>query len=280
MFRFNVDIRPISEMVNRAESELVPAVSRAVGDLSMQTHAHILERVQNSLHSSREIYVNALRYTAVNESTYVISLDRPAWWIEDGIQQGTEMIDWLLRQANPNAKPPKMSKEGHHYRVIPLQHNKGPTSQTKTQQELKETIRKELRSRGIPYGNLELDPTGKPKLGKLHSFNIMDKPLKTHHGVGQGWGDIGKPRVGATGIPFLQGVNIHQTEYKNKEGETKVQRQIMTFRAVSSKHKGTGRWVHPGLEAKKFFEEAQDWALQQWVQRIVPDIMRRLENSL
>lgn len=273
MFRFNVDIRPISEMVNRAESELLPSVSRAVGDLSMQTHAHILEKVQNSLHSSREIYVNALHYTAVNENTYVISLDRPAWWIEDGIQQGTEMIDWLLRQANPNAKPPKTAKDGSQYRIIPFLHNKGPTSQTPTQQELKETIRKELRSRGIPYGNLELDPTGKPKLGKLHSFNIMDKPLKTHHGVGQGWGDIGKPRVGATGIPFLQGVNIYQTEYKTKQGETKVQKQIMTFRVVSSKHKGTGRWVHPGFEAKEFLKEGLEWAKQEWETKYMPQIL-------
>jgi hypothetical protein len=273
MFRFNADMSAISALANKAESELLPSVQRAVGDLSVQTHAHILEKVQNSLHSSREIYTNALHYSAVSENTFLISLDRAAWWIEDGIPQGTEMVEWLLRQAGPNSKPPKTAKDGSQYRVIPFQHNKGPTSQTKTQQELKEVIRKELAHRGIPYGKLELDTSGKPKLGKLHSFDIMNKPTKTHHGVGQGWGDIGKPRVGATGIPFLQGVNIYQSEYKTKEGETKVQRQIMTFRVVSSKHKGTGRWVHPGFEAKEFLKEGFEWAKQEWETKYMPQIL-------
>lgn len=273
MFKFTVDTSHIAEMARRAESELIPALQRAVGDLSMQTHAHVLEKVQNSLHSSREIYVNALHYNMVNEGTYVISLDRAAWWIEDGIQPGTEMIDWLLRQASPNSKPPKMSKEGNLYRVIPFMHNKGATSQTPTQNLLKETIRKELRSRGIPYGNLELDPSGKPKIGKLHSFDIMNKPLKTAHGVGQGWGDIGKPRIGATGIPFLQGVTIYQRAYKDAAGNDKVRKDIMTFRVVSSKHKGTGRWVHPGFEPKEFLKEGYEWAKKEWDDKYVPQIL-------
>jgi hypothetical protein len=279
MFRFNVDVSAISNMVNRAETELLPAVTEAVKGLSFQTHAHILEKVQTSLHSSRETYVDSLHYTALSDNTFLIALDRKAWWIEDGIQPGTEMVDYLLRQADPSSKPPKMSKSGALYRVIPFLHSKGPTSQTPYQQELKETIRKELSNRGIPYAKLELDASGKPKIGKLHSFDIMNKPTKTHHGVGQGWGDIGKPRVGATGIPFLQGVTIYQNEYKTKQGETKVQRQIMTFRVVSSKHKGTGRWVHPGFEGKDFLKDGFEWAKQEWDTKIVPEILNQFAGN-
>lgn len=276
MFKFNVDTRYISELANRAEHELIPSIQRAVGDLSVQTHAHVLEKVQNSLHSSREIYVNALHYSMVDENTYRISLDRAAWWIEDGIEPGTSMVDWLLRQASPNSKPPKTAKDGSQYRVIPFMHNKGPTSQTPTQNLLKETVRGELRRRGIPYGNLELDPTGKPKTGKLHSFDIMNKPLKTQHGVGQGWGDIGKPRVGATGIPFLQGVTIYQRAYKDAQGNDKVRKDIMTFRVVSSKHKAQNRWVHPGFEPKEFLKEGYEWAQKEWEDKYVPQILATL----
>jgi hypothetical protein len=162
------------------------------------------------------------------------------------------------------------------YRVIPFQHNKGPTQQTKTQNELKETIRTEMGKRGIPYGKLEMNADGTPKLGKLHSFDIKDKPLKTQNGVGQGWGEIGKPKVGATGIPFLQGVNVYQTKVKDKSGKESVQKQIMTFRIVSSKHKGTGRWVHPGFEPKKFLQEGYEWALKEWNDKILPQILETL----
>lgn len=276
MFKIEVDVSAISQLANKMETQVFPAIQTGVAALSSQTHAHIVENVNNSLHSSRQKYVDALKYQQLNESTYLIVLEREAWWIEDGIQPGTEMIDYLLRQANPNSKPAKTAKDGSKYRIIPFEHKKGPTSQTKTQQELTNVIRDEMGKRGIPYGKLEMGPDGKPKIGKLHSFDIKDRPLKTAQGVGQGWGEIGKPKVGATGIPFLQGVTVYQTKVKDKQGRESVQKQIMTFRIVSSKHKGTGRWVHPGFEAKKFLPEAYEWALKEWRDKILPDIMRGL----
>jgi hypothetical protein len=276
MFKIEVDVSQITQMANKMESEVLPAIQAGVTQLSAQTHAHIVENVNASLHSSRQKYIDALKYQQVDQNTYLIVLEREAWWIEDGIQPGTEMVDYLLRQANPNSKPAKTASDGSRYRIIPFQHNKGPTSQTKSQQELKEVIRDELKKRNIPYGKLELGPDGTPKIGKLHSFHIKDRPIKTGSGVGQGWGEIGKPKVGATGIPFLQGVSIYQTKVKDKKGNESVQKQIMTFRVVSSKHKGTGRWVHPGFEAKKFLPEAYEWALKEWRDKILPQILETL----
>lgn len=276
MFKINVDVSAISQLANKATEQLLPAIQNGIQTLSTQTHLHIAENVNNSLHSSRQKYIDALKWQQVDNNTYLIVLEREAWWIEDGIAPGTEMVDYLLRQANPNSKPPKTARDGSRYRAIPFQHNKGPTQQTKTQNELKETIRAEMSKRGIPYGKIEMGADGTPKLGKLHSFDIKDKPLKTHQGVGQGWGEIGKPKVGATGIPFLQGVNIYQTKVKDKSGRESVQKQIMTFRIVSSKHKGTGRWVHPGFEPKKFLQEGYEWALKEWNDKILPQIMETL----
>jgi hypothetical protein len=50
----------------------------------------------------------------------------------------------------------------------------------------------------------------------------------------------------------------------------------MTFRVVSSKHKGV-KWEHPGIEGTHFFEEAETWAKQQWDNQIVPDILRKFQ---
>jgi len=96
-----------------------------------------------------------------------------------------------------------------------------------------------------------------------------------------GKGPIGAARMGPTGIPFLQGIRVYQKRVKDDStGHSKVSRGIMTFRVASSKHKGTGRWVHPGLQARNFFDEAADWALEQWEKRIVPDILTRFNQSL
>jgi hypothetical protein len=282
LFKFEVDASEIERLANKMQGELLPQLQAAVNSLSVQTHAHILEEVNQKLHSSRQTYIDNLHWSQINDNTYLISLDKNAWWIEDGIPPNTEMIDALLRQS-PNGKSksgPKTAKDGSTYRVIPFLHSKGPTQQTSYQQESKEIIRKELQRRGIPYAKLEMGGDGTPKIGKLHSFDIMSKPVKTKEGPGQGWGDIGKVKQGPTGIPFLQGVSIYQSEVTTKDRFGKenksVQRQILTFRVVSSKHKGTGRWMHPGFEGKKFLEEGLDWAKKEWDSKILPDILRSL----
>ena len=164
------------------------------------------------------------------------------------------------------------------YLVVPFQHNKGPTQQTQAQRDLTNTVKAEMKRRKIPYGGLEKDSSGQPKIGKLHSFDILHAPTKTQDGPGQGHGQIGAVRQGPTGIAFLQGIRVYQKRIKDEKGNSSVQKQVMTFRVASSKHKGTGRWVHPGLQAKRFFEEAEKWALEVWETKIVPEILANLKD--
>jgi hypothetical protein len=166
------------------------------------------------------------------------------------------------------------------YLAVPFQLNKGQTQQTRAGMDLTNTIRSELKQRKIPYGKIERDQSGRARLGLLHSFDITKMPVKTHEGPGQGKGPVGQVRQGMTGIPFLQGVRIFQHAAKGAGGKQKVSRHIMTFRIVSSKHKGTGRWQHPGLKARNFFDEAADWALSQWEQQIVPRILKDMADHL
>jgi hypothetical protein len=156
---------------------------------------------------------------------------------------------------------------------VPFDHKKGPTKSTPAQQDLTNTIKAELKRRNIPYGSLEKDAKGNVKTGTLHSFNIMSRPTKSHDGPGQGHGPIGAVRQGNTGIPFLQGVRVIQ---KQIAGTQKFAKNIMTFRVASSKHKGSGKWQHPGLPARHFFEKAEQWAINEWVTHIVPRILSSL----
>lgn len=177
-----------------------------------------------------------------------------------------EMIDNLLK--NPKAK---QAADGSKYLAVPFKHNKGATQSTVAEQDLTSTVKSFLRNHNkknpdnkIGYGSIERNPDGRPKLGLLHQFSINTGYNKTHEGPGQGKGPIGAVKQGPTGIPFLQGIRIYQREVTDKQGKKSVERNIMTFRMVSSKHRGTGRWRHPGLEPAHLFDEAAEWAQQEW----------------
>lgn len=268
MIYINLDLGIIAELAKDFRPTIDKAMKDAARDLAMQTHAHILEEVQEKLHSTREKYVNALDIQQVDNDTWVISLKKDAMFIEEGIPPNKDMLDGLLKSQKA-----KTAKDGSRYLVVPFEHKKGQTSQTPAQKNLTDTIKAEMKKRKIPYGKLETDATGKPKTGLLHSFDIMKQPIKTGHGAGQGKGPVGAVKQGPTGIPFLQGVRVYQHAVKDKQGKEHVQKSIMTFRIASSKHKGTGRWIHPGLEAKKFFDEAAKWAQKEFEDRIRGQIL-------
>lgn len=253
MISLNIDLSAMTDMNNTLKPKLDIALKNAAQSLSAQAHAHLLQLVQEKLNSTREKYVDAIGFSQVNDATWVINLDSSAMWIEEGMAEH-EMLESLLK--SPKAK---MSKDGSKYLVVPFQHNKGPTQQTKAAGDLTATIKQELKKRQIPYGKIERGPDGKAKTGLLHSFDIMKDPVKTHESPGQGHGPIGQVRQGNTKIPFLQSVRVYQRNIKGS-----MKRDIMTFRVASSKHKGTGKWVHPGLEPRRFLDETAEWALKTW----------------
>lgn len=254
MITLNLALGPLTDLNNTLKPKIDAALKNAAQSLAMQAHAHLLEQVQEKLHSTRERYVDAVNFQQVNNDVWVISLDQSAMWLEEGMDE-REMIAGLLK--SPKAK---MAKDGSKYLSVPFQHNKGPTQQTSAAQDLTATVRQELQKRQIPYGKIERDESGKAKLGLLHKFDIMKDPVKSHEGAGQGHGPVGSVRQGMTGIPFLQSVRVYQRQMAGGA----IKKGIMTFRTVSSKHKGTGRWVHPGIEPRKFFDETADWALSVW----------------
>lgn len=274
MIFMNVDLGAILALRDGLEPNARKVLAAAAEELALQTHAHILEETQNKLHSTRDKYAKALKIEKVEDGVWTVTLDRSAMWIEEGLEEH-EMIDDLLK-----SKKTKTAKDGSKYLSVPFQHNKGPTEQTHAAKDLTDTVKAEMRRRKIPYGNIEKDAGGKPKTGLLHSFDILKNPPKTHEGPGQGKGPIGKVRQGPTGIPFLQNIRVYQRNVTDKKtGKSSTQKQVMTFRMVSSNHKGTGRWVHPGLEARKFFDEAASWALDQWERKVVPDILKKFSES-
>lgn len=263
-----------------AASELGPAIKQAMKEqgalLVAQTRGHITEEVNKRLHTRRAMYIENLSHFQDGD-TWIINLNAKALWIEEGKQPGS-MLDDLLKGKNI-----KRASDGSAFVVVPFELNKGPTQLTPAQQTLTDTLKSVMKQKGIPYGKLESDASGKPKVGLLHRFDIMNAPLKTEGpwgGSSLGHGAVGDVQQGPTGIPFLQGVNVYQKEVTNAAGEKHVKKSIVTFRIASSKHRAQGRWEHPGLDACNFFEEAEKWSMDTWSRDIVPAIIDSIVSKI
>jgi hypothetical protein len=291
MFKIEMDISDLLKMQEHLIPEAEEMMRKSAQALTAATHGHIVEEVQSKLRSTRETYLRHLGFHQVNANTWVVDLMPGAYFIEDGLPSGFNMVPGLLddstrpgtvREPGAGQKSrTKTAKDGSRYRVIPFSHNKAQTRQTPYSRDLTDTIKSELKRRGMPsLGKIENDSTGKPKMGLVGKMDIRNAPNKTHIGPGQGHGAIGAARQGPTGIPFLQGVRIYQRERVDAQGKKSVQKTAMTFRVVSSKHQEQARWIHPGLEAKNFLEEAYNWALNEWESKIQPEIIKEFMGRL
>ncbi len=271
MLMVNLDIAELAELMN-VKDAIKDATDGAARDLAAMTHGKIAELAGQKLHSRREMFVTGLKYHQESDDLWIVSLDAKVRWVDDGLPAHS-MLDDLL--ASPKAKK---AKDGSKYIVVPFGHGPGAgkTSTTPPQQDLISTVKKAMKARGIPFGTIEKDDNGSAKLGRLHSFDITKAPVKSLDGPGQGKGPKGAVKQGPTGIPFLQGVSVYQSQ--GPGGKTK--RQILTFRVASSKHREQSRWEHPGTTPMNLMEEGMQWAMETWQKEIAPAIVSKISMKM
>jgi hypothetical protein len=244
----------------------------ALRELTVSTHAKMVELAQDALHTRRKTFLDGLKIFQADDNTWVISLDASARWTIDGIKQH-EMIDDLLKKG-------KRSADGSVYKVIPFRLNKQKQQMTAAQQSLLATVKKELAKVGTTPNQIEMNAQGQPKLGLVRSLDINTKPKSTRAlRIGGGpYGDVAQGSTG--GIPLLRGVRVYQEKIKDKDGGEKVGRFVATFRVVSSKQKGSGKWIYPGLDPVDIFEQSMEWAQTTWEQKVAPKILAKLIASI
>lgn len=256
--KFEINIDEVASQFGEIRNKVAKDLKDGVKSLATMTHAKTLELATTELNSVSKIYKDALSFQEIEEGVWVVSLDEKALWIEEGRKTG--FMDELLNTKSPNAKGEiKTSKEGNKYRVIPFEHSKKPSEQTKKAKELTDQIRKVLKEKGIPYKKLELGQDGSPKLGLLHRFDISSARIKETH--------KDEP---------LKGIAIYQ---KKDEATGKVSRDVMTFRVISEKSEKEGKWIYPEnakyAQGAKLMDKAFAWALVEWERSILPDIVSK-----
>lgn len=265
LFKVTLDIAGLTQFLENFQKEISADLKKATKGLAVDTQTHIVEQAQNKLKSSKQTYMeNLSQAEKIDDYLWEITLKADAQWIEDGLPNNFDMKKGLLNTQKPGS-PGQIhtGKDGKKYRIVAFDQGKVSTQlssnedKLKYQQELIKKVKSELRKREIPYKKLELDAaTGSPRTGKLHSFDF----------------ESGIPGRGNT--PVLHGLSIYQTK---DETTGKVKRSLTTFRTV--KEGQDGKWIHPGLEGKKFFEEAKKWAEDRWEKDILPSLVAKYESK-
>lgn len=250
-FKFNINVNEITDKFKDLKTQLEASVLESANTLALMTHAKVLELASEHLNSTAQTYKDAVSFEQIDSNMWVVSLDmKKAGFIEAGQKSG--FMEYLL-----NGKSSKVSKSGKKYAVIPFHHNKAPSMQTQSARALTDQIKGEMKKRNIPYKELEKNADGSPRVGKLHSFNIESaRPSK------------------AASHPALYGLSIYQRA--DKMGV--VKKEIMTFRVITEDHQGK-KWMHPGSDGKKIFDEAFEWCVREWDQKILPEIYRKFNGG-
>jgi len=255
-----------SEVVKEAGDKILKKIEKDVNkagkDLGKGAYKQARKLASNLSKSLSGVYKENLYIEEVSENITIVGVREGADWIENGYAGG--FMDHLLEQKS--GSPVKRSKDGHRYRVIPFKHS---TSGVKSVEQggdvLVNDIKTFLRKKSVPYSktrSLALDDKGSPRIGKIHSFNIKDMRIKTKKGVK----DLS---------PNMQGLSVFQNLNK-KTG--KVERNIMTFRVISDKHKGS-KWNRESKKGEKILEQVHKWIEDKWKNELLPALKDKYESK-
>ena len=248
MLVFKVDAKTLAAEFEGLQRQVEDAIRGGVQAAAQMTYGKVLELANDGLNTTRKLYTDNLTLEQVDANIWAVTLKEPAMWVEEGMKGG--FMQQLL--DSPKART---SKEGIKYNIIPFEHPESSQGVGTDKTSLVSMLKNELKQRGVPMKKIERNADGTPRLGKLHTFNIASpKPTQ------------------AASHPVFHGLSVYQKE----TSKGKVQKQIMTFRVISEKHKGS-KWRHPGTEPKHFMDKAFQWVSDEWEKTILPSILKQFK---
>ena len=238
--------------------------------LAAQAHAMILAKAQSKLTSTRKIYTDALGLQKIASSgdneVWAVTLNKNAGWIEDG-NPNYNMLDGFLK--SPKAK---MGKNGK-YLIIPFEHSKSANEQSETQSAISKYAKSILKEHGL---DKTVTRDGKPILGKVASLKINGNQgaLKVTGRDGKAISIGNDQPVSRFNRPLLNGLTVYQSEMrdkhgsvlKNKDGQSRIKKSILTFRIAAESQRGSGLWQKKAMPGLKAFEETERELDQIWEQ--------------
>ena len=238
-------IRALGKDLEQMSQQIQEKAKAALQVLATQVHGFIVQEATTSLHSTKDLFIkNLVGPMEAGENIWVVGLKKEAEWIEEGYD-AYNMLPNLLK--GPKAK---IAKDGHRYNIIPFKHNKPPSQSSRTEIQLANYVKNELKARGLD--KVLKGPDGRPLSGKVAKVDLTGpgSPKSIH------------------GTHLLSGLTIYQTVKTNAAGKDSVRRDIMTFRVASEKQNGTGKWYNHGLPGANIFQKVHGQVDAAWAKMI------------
>lgn len=255
-FKVTINADEVAAQIGQKAEDIKKKLRQSVQGLAGAAHAKVLELAGEKLKTLQSKYKDAVSFEQVDDNLWVVTLDSSARWIEDG--HGA----WSMYDSLAKSSKAKTSKEGNKYMAIPFEHSKKPSEQSPRAQRVTDHIRDFLKKEKVPYKKIEYNADGSPKLGLLHRFNTDKSP-----------GLLMKHPSGKAKSPLLQGLAI----YQRQDESGKIKRDVMTFRMISEKTKGDGRWEYESRQGVNIFQETHEWAKKTWDNEILPALIESLK---
>lgn len=246
--KIEIDVAALAAQFKEFAIEAEQEFTKGVKQVAAMTHQHVAKMASEELKSSLSTLQKNLKFEEIQDGLWVVAIEQPALWIEEGLPANFDMKPGLLKDG-------ETAKDGHKYRVVPFEHSKAPQNMNGYAQNLADRLKSEFKQQGVPWKKIEKNAQGSPRVGMLHEFSFGGE----------------KPGKGNT--PVLDRVRVYQTQMPSGS----VRRDIFTFRTVSDKQ--TDKWIHPGNDPKKFLDRAVDWAMNKWETEVMPEIMERLKKT-
>jgi hypothetical protein len=265
--KFQIDTDSLVAQFKDFAFTVTEDLKKSMSNLATLTRTRIVEAAGRELHTTKKTYMDALSDAEeVTPGVWVISLDEKALFIEEGTDpKKLDMKPDLLK--------------GRKHRVIPYHYDKGPKQNSNFTNamvmEIRQTLKQDRKPSLImkkgalqttnrtPFKQIEYNPNGSPRIGKLHEYNIQS------------------PIPGKGNTPALTRLSIYQKEVKNAQtGKVSISRDILTFRTVTDGEASEGKWVRKSpLKARKFMDHAMDLATADWEQQILPELIEKWTAS-
>lgn len=272
-FKFEANLEKIAKELDTTRDAIGGYLRSAVENLSISTHAFVVTHAQEKLKGwQRDHFFGEngrnVRWTEVAEGFWVVEIDPSVAWIEEG-RDPTFMGEWLLKGDNV-----KTAKDGSRYRVIPFTHSRGSKI---FNQDFVADIKEAAQKSGFNLKTIDKDADGNPKTGILGKLNFGSNVTTKTDSNSRFFSKERGPSVAESlGLKTYSGKHyLSDAVVTQRKVGKSFKKEVVTFRVISSKHEGEGRWFYPEVQALNSIPAAYDYATREW-----DKIMRSLEVYL
>lgn len=270
-FGFKVD-EGFSDAVLNAASGAISATNNAmkgvIREITEMAYGRAQELAAERLRSTRQQYINGLKFEEAGEGIFVLSLDPSVAYLEEGFSAFDMIKAGLARGAKS-----QLNKNNERFVRIPFEHSKGaaspsspenkrPIQQSQGSQTTKGSLAADLKKLEQIFGanGQTKGPSGNDLTGKVWSMRKSTSGPQWNYQDALGRKDTQT----VTGVSQLLS-GLTKVQYEGKAEKTKS--AYLTWRTATDKP-GSGKWIHPGMAGAKIFPDVEKWIEEQFAAKV------------